>query len=120
MNIKEQRKRHYEPACQKATKAGRQIPEFKVSPGQNEVRHRCGRNGISEQGPTQLSYCLCLTKTDRSLNSFAMARKKKSLRNQKVIRSTDCSSRGPEFNSQQKHGGSQTFVIGCNDLLWCV
>jgi hypothetical protein len=24
-----------------------------------------------------------------------------------VVKSTDCSSRGPEFNSQQPHGGSQ-------------
>uniref|UniRef100_A0A0V1KH74 Uncharacterized protein n=1 Tax=Trichinella nativa TaxID=6335 RepID=A0A0V1KH74_9BILA len=27
---------------------------------------------ISGQGPTQLAYCLCLTKAGRSLNSFAM------------------------------------------------
>jgi hypothetical protein len=25
-----------------------------------------------------------------------------------VVKNTDCSSRGPEFNSQQPHGGSQT------------
>lgn len=29
-----------------------------------------------------------------------------------VVKSTDCSSRGPEFNSQQPHGDSQPFVIG--------
>ena len=29
-----------------------------------------------------------------------------------VIKSTDCSSRGPEFNSQQPHGGSQPSVLG--------
>jgi hypothetical protein len=28
-----------------------------------------------------------------------------------VVKSTDCSSRGPEFNSQQPHGGSQPSVI---------
>jgi hypothetical protein len=27
-----------------------------------------------------------------------------------VVKSTDCSSRGPEFNSQQPHGGSQPSV----------
>jgi hypothetical protein len=28
-----------------------------------------------------------------------------------VVKSTDCSLRGPEFNSQQLHGGSQPFVV---------
>ena len=27
-----------------------------------------------------------------------------------AVKSTDCSSRGPEFNSQQPHGGSQPSV----------
>jgi hypothetical protein len=29
-----------------------------------------------------------------------------------AIKGTDCSSRGPEFNSQQPHGGSQPSVMG--------
>jgi hypothetical protein len=29
-----------------------------------------------------------------------------------VVKSTDCSSRGPEFYSQQPQGGSQPSVIG--------
>jgi hypothetical protein len=33
---------------------------------------------------------------------------------------TDCSSKGPEFNSQQPHGGSQPFVNGSDALFWCV
>jgi len=37
-----------------------------------------------------------------------------------VVKSTDCSSRGPEFNSQQPHGGSQPSVIGVDALFWCV
>jgi hypothetical protein len=28
--------------------------------------------------------------------------------------------RGPEFNSQQPHGGSQPSVIGSDALFWCV
>jgi hypothetical protein len=35
-------------------------------------------------------------------------------------KSTDCSSRGPEFNSQQPHGGSQPSVMGSYALFWCV
>jgi hypothetical protein len=30
-----------------------------------------------------------------------------------VVKKTGCSSRGPEFNSQQPHGGSQPSVMGC-------
>jgi hypothetical protein len=31
-----------------------------------------------------------------------------------------CFSRGPEFNSQQPHGDSQTSVMGPDALFWCV
>jgi hypothetical protein len=37
-----------------------------------------------------------------------------------VVKSTDCSSRGPEFKSQQPHGGSQPSVTRPDSLLWCV
>jgi hypothetical protein len=37
-----------------------------------------------------------------------------------MVKSTDCSSRGPEFNSQQPQGGSQPSVIESNALFWCV
>jgi hypothetical protein len=36
------------------------------------------------------------------------------------VRRTDCSSRGPEFNSQQPRGGSQPSVVSSSALLWCV
>jgi hypothetical protein len=34
-----------------------------------------------------------------------------------AVKSTDCSSRDPEFNSQQPHGGSQPSVTGSNALF---
>jgi hypothetical protein len=37
-----------------------------------------------------------------------------------VVESTDCSSRGPEFNSQQPYCSSQPSVMGSNTLFWCV
>jgi hypothetical protein len=37
-----------------------------------------------------------------------------------VVKSTDCSSRGPEFNFQQSRGGAQTSLMGSNALFWCV
>ena len=37
-----------------------------------------------------------------------------------VVKSTDSSSRGPEFKSQQPHGGSQSSEMGSNALFCCV
>ena len=37
-----------------------------------------------------------------------------------VVKSTGCSSGGPEFNSQQLHSGSQPSLMGSNALFWCV
>jgi hypothetical protein len=37
-----------------------------------------------------------------------------------VVKSTDCSPRGPEFNSQQPHDGSQPSVMGSDAFFWCV
>ena len=76
MNLKEQRQLHCKPACQADTNAGRFLSSrsawdtAKLGPGVLEMV-------ISGQGPIQLTYCLCLTKADRSLNSFAMLRKNK-------------------------------------------
>jgi len=36
------------------------------------------------------------------------------------VKSTDCSSRGPEFNAQQQHGDSQPSIIGSEALFWHV
>jgi hypothetical protein len=37
-----------------------------------------------------------------------------------VVKSTDCSSRGPEFKSQQPHDGSQLFVMPSDTRSWGV
>jgi hypothetical protein len=37
-----------------------------------------------------------------------------------VVKNTDCSSRGPEFNSQQLHDGSQPSVMGSDAIHWHV
>jgi hypothetical protein len=37
-----------------------------------------------------------------------------------VVKSTDCSSKGPEFKSQQPHGDSQPSVMRSDALFWCV
>jgi hypothetical protein len=41
-------------------------------------------------------------------------------RDSSEVKSTDCSTRGPEFNSQQPHGGSQPYIMGSDVLFWCV
>jgi hypothetical protein len=47
----------------------------------------------------------------------SIKKSKEGWRDSSVVRSTDCSSRSPEFNSQQPHGGSQPSVIGSNRIL---
>jgi hypothetical protein len=37
-----------------------------------------------------------------------------------VVKSTNCSSEGPEFKSQQPHGGSQPSVMRSDALFWCI
>jgi hypothetical protein len=37
-----------------------------------------------------------------------------------VVKSTDCSSKGPEFNSQQPHGDSQPSVMRSDVIFWSV
>ena len=37
-----------------------------------------------------------------------------------MVKSTDCSTRGPEFNSQQPCGSPQPSVMGSDALFWCV
>jgi hypothetical protein len=46
--------------------------------------------------------------------------KNKGWRDGSVVKSTDCSSEGPEFKSQQPHGGSQPSVMRPDALFWCV
>jgi hypothetical protein len=36
-----------------------------------------------------------------------------------AVKNTDCSSRGPEFNSQQPHGVSQQSIMRSGALFWC-
>jgi hypothetical protein len=36
------------------------------------------------------------------------------------VRAPDCSSKGPEFKSQQPHGGSQPSVTKSDALFWSV
>jgi hypothetical protein len=65
--------------------------------------------------PVCMSVCnicaWCLRKTEKGVGGW---------KDGLVVESTDCSSRGPEFKSQQPHGGSQPSVMGSNALFWCV
>jgi hypothetical protein len=37
-----------------------------------------------------------------------------------VVKTTDCSSEGPEFKSQQPHGGLQPSIMRSDALFWCI
>jgi hypothetical protein len=45
---------------------------------------------------------------------------KRGWRDDSAVKSSDCSSRGPEFTSHQPYGGSQPSVMESDILFWCV
>jgi hypothetical protein len=71
-----------------------------------------------------------LTQTNHSLHKALLYTKDKKVekeirksggwRDGSVVKSTDCSSRGPEFKSQKPHGGSQPSVMRSDALFWCI
>jgi hypothetical protein len=77
---------------------------------------------------TKLRQCIyrerqkLMNKTSRKLGTHERPNlrihKVEGWRDSSVVESTDCSSRGPELNSQWPHGGSQPSVVGC-PLLVC-
>jgi hypothetical protein len=41
-------------------------------------------------------------------------------REDSAVKRTDCSSRGPEFKSQQPHSLSQPSVMRSDAFIWCI
>jgi hypothetical protein len=70
--------------------------------------------------PTQMysmGYCYCywdIFKIERTRSWV------EGWRDCSAVKSDVCSSSGPEFNSQQPHGGSQPSVTRSDSLFWCV
>jgi hypothetical protein len=59
--------------------------------------------------------------SSRLCNGMLLKRKKGGgWRDDSAVKSTDCSSEGPEFKSQQPHGGSQPSIMRSDALLWSV
>ena len=61
----------------------------------------------------------CYVYTVASKNAILSKKLTEGWRDVSVVKSTDCSSRGPEFNSQYPHGDSKPSVMGirCHFLL---
>jgi hypothetical protein len=62
------------------------------------------------------------SRTAKAAQSNPVLKNKKTLgwRDGSAVKSTDYSSRDPQFNSQQPHGGSQPSVMGPHAFVWCV
>jgi hypothetical protein len=58
------------------------------------------------------------TKQKKKNKNKKQKTKERGRRDGLVVKSTDCSSKGPEFKSQHLHGGSQSSVMGSDDLFW--
>ena len=98
-----------------------------VDPGnQTQVLWKCSR--YSTSGPSTLQppvvslkcYRLPLL-TLRPIFFFSFKNLLfRSWRDGSAVKSTDCSSKGPEFNSQQPHGGSEPSVTRYDSIFWSV
>ena len=85
---------------------------------------RGGRGGQISEFKASLVYTVS-SRTARAIQRNPVSKKKrggrlKGWRNGLAVKSTDFSSIGPEFNSQQPHGGSQPSVMGSYALFWYV
>ena len=60
------------------------------------------------------------TLVDNSLAIPFKIKRSRDWRDGSAVRSTDSSVRGPEFNTQQPHGGSQPSVMGSDAVFWGV
>jgi hypothetical protein len=60
------------------------------------------------------------TPTHPTFKFFPKRNKDSGWRDGSAIKSTECSSEGPEFESQQPHGGSQPSIMRSDALFWCV
>jgi hypothetical protein len=52
--------------------------------------------------------------------AFLKRKESKVWQNGSVVKSTDCSSEGPEFKFQQPHGGSQPPIIRSDAFFWFI
>ena len=59
-------------------------------------------------------------KSASSIGDPEFKNQNKGCRDGSVVKSIDYSSKGPEFNSQQSHGGSQPSVMEYDALFWYV
>jgi hypothetical protein len=72
--------------------------------------------GSQEEGQeleTSLGYSEMMSQETRQKNKTELG----GWRDGSGVKSTGCSSRGPEFNSQQPHGGSQPSIGGSDALF---
>ena len=103
------------------------------SQGSGTIR-RCGLDGWSKCGIVG-EVCHWGVKMEASGVSEAQARPDCTLflllvdpvvefsggwRDGSALKSAECSSEGPEFKTQQPHGGSQPSVVESDALFWCV
>jgi hypothetical protein len=67
-------------------------------------------------GQVVLRFCFCFLKKQKKTKNNETKKGAREIGS--VVKSTVCSSRGPEFNSQQTHGGSQPSIMGSEVLFW--
>jgi hypothetical protein len=89
-----------------------------------EVRGTVAGQGASgpqtRASPCWFSHRLVMSLLSNNVGFIKRVKKPRGWRDGSVVKSTDCSSKGPKFKSQQPHGGSQPSVTRSDVLFWSV
>jgi hypothetical protein len=98
---------------------GRPISEFEASlvyRVSSRTARATQRNPVSknqQRNPPQ-------TTTTKRKRKTKTKKEKHGWRDGSVVKSADCPSKGPEFKSQQPHGGSQPSLTKSDALFWSI
>jgi hypothetical protein len=79
--------------------------------------HLYGRIVLRHTIRSTVSYCPTFYNSRKS-KAEGLKVTSQTWRDGSAVKSIGCSSRGPEFNSQQSHGGSQPSVMRSDALFW--
>jgi ribosome modulation factor len=86
-------------------------------------RFECKRDGLEEKETKRTADCAeeGRSRDNKKFQSeCTFKRHFRGWRDGSVVKSADCSPDGPEFKSQQPHGGSQPSVMKSDALFWSI
>ena len=97
--------------AQSSSRSLRQISKMQLTGSSNDVLSRLLSDALHNRADAELHHVFIVSMLKGNDRGW---------RDGSVVKSANCSSEGPEFKSQQPHGGSQPSVMKSDALFWCV